>query len=129
MVHMDYEQNENIIDYSYCEADLIHSAKANVRAFIYVVVGALLTILLIWAIVGTVSCIGGCLGCEACIETAACVDSCTMKKGCDDCRTSIEEGWKSCEEYYYGDVGCWEKMTTENVENAKGCGTCAGDDG
>ena len=123
---MDYGQGENVRDYSYCEADLVRSAKSNVRAFIHIIVGVLLTGLLVWGLVGTVSCIGGCMGCEACIETAACLDSCTMKKGCDDCRTKIEDGCKACEEYYYGDVGCWERMTTENVENAKEGTTCAG---
>ena len=51
-----------------------------------------------------------------------------MKKGYEDCKTKVEEGCKDCEEYYNSDVGCWEKMTTENVEKAKEGTTCAGDE-
>lgn len=125
---MGYDQDENVIDHSYCEADFVRSAKTNVRFFIEIVVGVLVAILLGWTILGTVSCIGGCFGCEACIETAACVDGCTMKKGFEDCKTKLEEGCKACEEYYNGDVGCWEKMTTENIEKSKEGTTCAGDE-
>ena len=123
---MSYTAGENVLDHSYCEADIVRSAKSNVRFFIEIILIPALLILAVWGIIGSISCIGGCLGCEACVETAACLDSCSMKKGCDNCKASCEQTQKDCEEYYNGDIGFWEQMTTDTKNCMQGNG-CAGE--
>ena len=114
---MSYHQGENVIDHSYCEADLVRSAKANVRFFIEILIGGVIALALLGllgsTLLGTLSCFGSCLGCEACLETAATADSCIEDMGCEDCSDN-----------YYDDMGCWEEMATENIETANECASC-----
>lgn len=118
---MSYRTGENVIDHSYCESDLIRSAKSNVNFFIEVIIGLAVGIGLIGllgsTLLGMLSCFGGCLGCEACLETAACADETMEEMGCEDCSDD-----------YYDDVGCWEEITEENLEMANECATCEGID-
>ena len=118
---MSYKSGENVIDYSFCEADLIHSAKKNVRFFIEIIIGLVIGIGLLGVLgstlLGSISCLGSCLGCEECVESAAFADECMYEMGCEDCSDD-----------YYDDMGCWEEIATENYETANECATCEGID-
>lgn len=108
---MGYYQGEGVLDCTYCEEDFLKSAKSNIRKFIEVIIGLVIGIgilgLLLSTIIGSLSCLGGCLGCEACLETAACADEIMS-----DC-----------------DIGCsYEEMTQDNIDNANDCVSCDGID-
>lgn len=108
VVDMSFNENENAIDYSFSETDVLKSAKSHVRYFIEVIIGIVIGLailgFLLSTLVGTISCIGGCFGCEACIETAACADE------------MIGECASEC------DMDCsYEEITIENIENANDC--------
>lgn len=110
---MGYSAGESVIDYSYCEADVFKSAKSNIRHFIEVIIGIVIGIALLSAlgslVIGSLSCLGGCFGCEACLETAACADDC------------LED---SC----FGGSGCWVEKTQENIDKANERVSCDGID-
>ncbi len=105
---MSFNENENTIDYSFSETDVLKNAKSHVRYFIEAVIGIVIGLALLGfllsTLVGTISCIGGCFGCEACIETAACADE------------MIGECASEC-----GADCSYEEITIENVENANDC--------
>ncbi len=108
VVDMSFNENENAIDYSFSETDVLKSAKSHVRYFVEVIIGIVIGLailgFLLSTLVGTISCIGGCFGCEACIETAACADE------------MIGECASEC------DMDCsYEEITIENIENANDC--------
>ena len=95
---MSYNAGESVIDYSYCEADILKSAKSNIRAFIEWIIGIILAIVLVSAlgslILGSLSCFGSCFGCEACVGTAETADGCMDSYDCYD-------------------DGCWERKARE----------------
>ncbi len=105
---MGYNVGEGVLDYSYCEEDVVNSAKANIRGFIQIIIGAIIALgllsFLFSTLIGSLSCLGGCLGCETCIQTAACADECS----CVDCD--------------------YESLTEEQVQNANDRVACDGYD-
>ena len=105
---MGFNAGEGVLDYSYCEEDIVKSAKSNIRGFIQIIIGVVIALgllsFLFSTLIGSLSCLGGCMGCEACIETAACADDC----GCADCD--------------------YESMTAEQVEKANERVSCDGYD-
>lgn len=108
---MGYYQGEGVLDCTYCEEDVLNTAKSNIRQFIEVIIGIALGLALLSAIlstlIGSISCLGGCLGCEACLETAACADE--LMADCDaDCS--------------------YEEMTQDNIDRANDCVSCEGID-
>ncbi len=108
---MGYYQGEGVLDCTYCEEDVLNTAKSNIRQFIEVIIGIVLGLailaLILSSIIGSISCLGGCLGCEACLETAACADE--MIEDCD--------------------VGCsYVEMTQDNIDRANDCVSCDGID-
>ena len=74
---MGYYQGESVLDCTYCEEDVLNTAKSNIRSFLETILGLVLLpiILVLGILIGTISCIGGCFGCEACLESAECVDN------------------------------------------------------
>lgn len=108
---MGYYQGESVLDCTYCEEDVLNTAKSNIRQFIEVIIGIAIGIgilgLLLSTVIGSLSCLGGCLGCEACLETAACADEIMS-----DC-----------------DIGCsYVDMTQDNIDRADDCVSCDGID-
>ena len=105
---MGYNAGEGVLDYSYCEEDIVNSAKSNIRGFIQILIGIAIALgllsFLFSTLGGVLSCLGGCMGCESCIETAACADDCS----CVDCD--------------------YESMTAEQVEKANERVACDGYD-
>lgn len=124
---MSYSEGEGVIDYSYSETDVFKTAKSNIRHFIEVIIGiaigiGLLTILCS-SLLGAVSCLGGCLGCEACIETAACADECGSD--CLDCDfegQTIQNVMEANERVSCEGVDCFGR---EGCFSCGGCGDCS----
>lgn len=118
---MGYSEGAGVLDQSYCEADVLRGAGKNINRFIEVVITIVLGLALLGALgstlVGMLSCFGGCLGCEACIETASCADDCLDDVSCGECGSSG-----------YGEYGCWEEKTRENIQKANDCASCEGID-
>ncbi len=106
---MGYHQGEGVLDCTYCEEDVLEGAKANIRSFIETILGLVLLpiALVLGLLVGTLSCIGGCFGCEACVETAECADEMLLEEcfGCD-----------------------FSEWTEEGIDNADDCVSCEGID-
>lgn len=118
---MGYREGEGVLDQSYCEADVLRGAGKNINRFIEVIIAIALGLAILGALgstlVGMLSCFGGCLGCDACIETAACADDCMDDVSCGECGNSG-----------YGEYGCWEEKTRENIQKADDCASCEGID-
>lgn len=122
---MGYNVGEGVLDYSYCEDDVVRSAKANIRGFIHILIGIAIALgilsFLMSTIIGTISCMGGCMGCEACLETAACADECSCVE-CDYEQMTADrlEGADervACDGYDCGD--------REGCMACGGCGDCS----
>ena len=123
---MSYSEGEGVIDYSYSEEDVFKTAKSHIRNFIEVIIGiviglGLLTVLFS-SLLGAVSCLGGCLGCEACIETAACADECGAD--CLDCDfegQTIQNVIEANERVSCEGIDCFGR---EGCFSCGGCGDC-----
>lgn len=124
---MSYSEGEGVIDYSYSEEDVFKTAKSHIRNFIEVIIGiviglGLLTVLFS-SLLGAVSCLGGCLGCEACIETAACADECGAD--CLDCDfegQTIQNVIEANERVSCEGIDCFGR---EGCFSCGGCGDCS----